>query len=76
MDADADPAVDDDVIGQTSRACRASRSVYADPASINSPEADAADGASGAAVSGEIVGCVPGSVGCVAAKVNTDYSVT
>ena len=67
--ADADPAVDDDVIGQ-------SRSDYADPASINSPGADAADGASGAAVSGEIVSCVVGSVGCVAAEVSTVHSVT
>ena len=76
VDADADPALDDDVIGQTSKPCRASRSVYADPASINSPEVVAADGASGAAVSGEIAGCVAGSVGCVSAEVNTDYSVT
>ena len=68
VDADAVPAVNEDVIGQ-------SRSDYADPASINSPEAVAADGASGAAVSGESFGCVAGSVGCVAAEVSTVHSV-
>ena len=68
VDADAVPAVDEDVIGQ-------SRSDYNDPASINSPEAVAADGASGAAVSGESFGCVAGSVGSVAAEVSTVHSV-
>ena len=53
---------------KVTRLCRTSKSVYADPASINSL-ADADDGASGAAVSGE-------SVCCVTDGVNTDYSVT
>ena len=69
VDADADPAVDDDVTGQASRPCRASKSVYADPTGTNSTEADQVrSGKTGAAVSGEIIVCV-------AADVNADYSV-
>ena len=69
VDADADPAVNDDVTGQVSRPCWASKSVYADPAGTNSTEADQVRyGKTGAAVSGEIIVCV-------AADVNADYRV-
>ena len=53
----ADPAVDDAITGQASRACRALESVYDDPAGTNS-NADAASGTNVAAVTSEILGCV------------------
>ena len=59
-DAVADPAVDDDVTDQVTRLCLTLKSVSVDPASINSM-ADADDGASGAAVSGEMLVLDPDS---------------